>query len=180
MATVTKKPIADGERFPDFKYRTRIAGEWAERKLADLIGNQKVVIFGLPGAFTPTCSNHQLPDYDALAGEFALYGNVDAIFCVSVNDPFVMNAWFDQQDIKNVTPIPDGNGDLTQALGMYVQKRNLNFGARSWRYALVVDGATKTVLKAFVEPGFSDNFESDPYEVSDPHTVLNWCKSNVV
>lgn len=179
MVAIPSKPIQENDRFPDFKYNTRLAGAWHEMKLADQYGDGKFVIFGLPGAFTPTCSNHQLPDYDSLAGEFALYGGIDTIFCVSVNDPFVMNAWFDQQDIKNVIPVPDGNADLTQALGMYVQKRNLNFGARSWRYALVVDGATKTVLKAFVEPGFSDNHESDPYEVSDPQTVLDWCKANV-
>lgn len=178
MALATKKPIADGERFPDFKYTTRVAGAWTELKLANLHGDSKFVIFGLPGAFTPTCSNHQLPDYDALAPEFAAVG-VDKIFCVSVNDPFVMNAWFDDQDVKNVIPVPDGNADLTQALGMYVQKRNLNFGARSWRYALVVDGATKTVIKAFVEPGFEDNHEEDPYVVSDPQSVLEWCKANV-
>jgi len=179
MATVTKRPIARNDRFPDFKYKTRLAGAWVEQKLADQFGDSTFVVFGLPGAFTPTCSNHQLPDYDALAPDFAAAG-VDKIFCVSVNDPFVMNAWFDQQEIKNVIPVPDGNGDLTQALGMYVQKRNLNFGARSWRYALVVQGSTKTVLRSFVEPGFEDNHEEDPYVISDPKTVLEWCKANVV
>lgn len=178
MVLTSKKPIADGERFPAFKYRTRVAGEWVERKLSDVTQDEVFVIFGLPGAFTPTCSNHQLPDYDELAPEFAAAG-VKYILCTSVNDPFVMNAWFDNQNIKNVIPVPDGNADLCQILGMYVQKRNLNFGARSWRYALVVDGVSRTVLKAFVEPGFDDNVDNDPYEVSDPRTVLEWCKANV-
>lgn len=178
MAAIPKKPIEDGQRFPDFKFADRRAGAWTEVKLQQEAGDEKFVIFGLPGAFTPTCSNHQLPDYDDLAIEFAEAG-VKKIFCTSVNDPFVMNSWFDKHEVKNVIPVPDGNADLAQALGMLVQKRNLNFGLRSWRYALVVDGATKTVLKAFVEPGISDNFESDPYEVSDPKTVLEWVKNNV-
>lgn len=178
MAAIPKKPIEAGKRFPDFKFRDRVAGEWVERKVVDVVGDTVFVIFGLPGAFTPTCSNHQLPDFDDMAPQFAEAG-VSKILCTSVNDPFVMNAWFDKQDIKNVVSIPDGNGDLCQSLGMFVEKRNLNFGSRSWRYALVVDGATKTVLKAFVEPGISNNFESDPYEVSDPQTVLEWCKQNV-
>jgi thioredoxin-dependent peroxiredoxin len=166
-----------GELLP-FNYRTRQLGEWVDVDLESSIGDDVVVLFGLPGAFTPTCSNHQLPDYDLLFSEFVSAG-VGKIFCTSVNDPFVMNAWFEGQQVSNVIPLPDGNGLLAAQLGMLVDKGNLNFGLRSWRYAVVYCGKTKTVLQEFVEEGFSDNADTDPYEKSDPKTVLTWCKENL-
>lgn len=166
-------------RFPTFTYKTRMLGEWVEVDLGEAMRHDGYsVIFGLPGAFTPTCSNHQLPDYDTLVPEFRTCG-VNNVYCTAVNDPFVMNAWFNDQQVENVIPVPDGNGTLALDLGMLVSKDNLNFGQRSWRYAMVIDGRTQTVVKEFVEDGLDNNIETDPYEVSDPTTVLTWCKQNL-
>jgi len=165
--------IQSGETLPLFKYRDRIAGEFVDINLQDEIKGKRVVIFGLPGAFTPTCSSQQLPGYETLYSKFAAAGIGD-IYCTSVNDPFVMNSWFDAQGIQNVRSLPDGNADFANGIGALVAKRNLNFGHRSWRYALVVDGDTNTVLASFPEDGFQDNIETDPYQASTPEAVLKW------
>ena len=156
---------------PDVDFVFREDGEFVFRSSKDLFDDKRVVLFALPGAFTPTCSNFQLPGYDMRYQEFIDLG-VDDVYCLSVNDGFVMNAWADDLNIQNVTMIPDGNGDFTRALGMEVEKLNLGFGKRSWRYAAVVkDGV---IEKWFIEPGQVDNCPTDPYEVSDPDTVLNY------
>lgn len=130
---------------------------------------RRVILFALPGAFTPTCSNNQLPGFDALADQFFEKG-IDAIYCLSVNDSFVMNSWFADKTVNNVYPLADGNGEFTEAIGASVQKANLGFGIRSWRYALVINDGK--IEKAFVEEGFGDNIDTDPYEVSTPENVL--------
>ena len=128
-----------------------------------------MVLFSLPGAFTPTCSTYQLPDFDKLFPDFQSKG-IDEIYCLSVNDAFVMNAWGKQQGLKNIKLIPDGSAEFTRKMGMLVCKDNLGFGMRSWRYAAIVDDG---VVKAwFEEPGFSDNCETDPYGESSPPSVL--------
>ena len=101
------------------------------------------------------------------------------IYCHSVNDPFVMNAWFEKHNVQSVRPLPDGNGDLAVQLGMMVRKTNLNFGSRCWRYALILDGSTGEVLDVFPEDGFGDNAESDPFEKSKPEAVLKWVMANL-
>ena len=142
---------------------------WQAVTTDDYFKGKRVVLFSLPGAFTPTCSTYQLPDFEKLAGEFKAKG-VEAIYCLSVNDAFVMNAWAKQQKLNNVQVIADGSGDFTRKMGMLVAKDNLGFGMRSWRYAAVVkDGV---VEKWFEEPGFSDNCDSDPYGESAPQNVL--------
>jgi peroxiredoxin len=170
--------IAKGDRFPNFKYKDRKSGDFVTIDFNSEIKGKKVILFGLPGAFTPTCSTYQLPGFDELMSKFSQLG-IDDIYCTSVNDPFVMNAWLEKQDIKNVKSLPDGNGDLAVQLGMMVQKKNVNFGSRSWRYAMVVDGSTGTVLEVFPEEGFGDNAETDPYEVSKPEAVLKWAMKNL-
>ena len=171
------RPAKAGDRMPDFRFLNRQAGEFVTEILRDKANKGRIVLFGLPGAFTPTCSTQQLPKYEELYDEFIDLG-IEDVYCTSANDPFVMNAWFENLGIKKVKSIPDGNGDLAQNLGMYVSKRNLNFGARSWRYALVADTEKRIIEQVFVEPGFTNDIESDPFEVSNAETVLEWLKAN--
>ena len=146
---------------------------WVKLTTDDLFKDKTIIVFGLPGAFTPTCSGQQLPGFENLYSEFRELG-IDDIYCVSVNDTFVMEEWRDKQAIVNVKLIPDGSGEFTIKMGMDVRKDNLGFGMRSWRYAAVVtDG---TIIKSFVEEGFQDNAEDDPYDVSRPENVLEAVK----
>ena len=134
----------------------------------DLFLGKKVILFGLPGAFTPTCSTKQLPGYEAMFEMFQSKG-IDDIICTSVNDAFVMGKWFAEQDIANVKWIADGSGVLTEKLDMLCKKDNLGFGVRSWRYAAVINNGI--VEQMFAEDGIEDNHGEDPYEVSTPQNV---------
>ncbi len=148
--------------------------EWKDLSTDEIFKGKKVVVFSLPGAFTPTCSTSHLPRYEELFDEFKAQG-VDQIICLSVNDAFVMFQWGKSQGAENVFLLPDGSGEFTRKMGMLVNKDNLGFGMRSWRYSMLVDdGAIK---KMFVEPGFEDNCPTDPFEVSDADTMLNYLKS---
>lgn len=167
---------------PDVVFKTRVRDEsiggenpfrWQDVSSNDLFANKKVVVFSLPGAFTPTCSTSHLPRYEELYEEFKKQG-VDTIICISVNDAFVMYQWGLKQGAKNVFLLPDGNADFTRKMGMLVDKSNLGFGMRSWRYSMLVDN--KKIVKAFVEPDFGDNCPTDPFEVSDADTMLNYLK----
>lgn len=149
---------------------------WKTVKTTDLFANKKVVIFGLPGAFTPTCTNSQLPGFDVLYEEFKALG-VDEIWCTSVNDAFVMDKWKVELDVHNVKMLPDGNGDFARAAGMLVNKENLGFGERSWRYALYADNMV--VKEIFEEPGYMSLSPDDPYGVSSPENVLQHLKNMV-
>ena len=135
----------------------------------ELFAGKKVVVFSLPGAFTPTCSSTHLPRYNELYPVFKSLG-IDSILCVSVNDTFVMNAWKDDQDAENIRFIPDGNGEFTAGMGLLVDKNDLGFGRRSWRYSMYVEDGT--VKKMFIEP----NKPGDPFEVSDADTMLKYLK----
>jgi peroxiredoxin len=168
--------ISKGNKFPLFNYLDRKAGEFVKIDLNSEMKGKTTLIFGLPGAFTPTCSSKQLPGYESLFNKFNELG-VSEIYCTSVNDPFTMNAWFDNQNISNVRSLPDGNGDLAQSLGMFVSKKNLNFGMRSWRYALLV-GADNKVIEVFAEPEKRDMADDDSYTVSTPEAVLKWLQAN--
>ena len=142
---------------------------WQDKTSDDYFAGKRVVLFSLPGAFTPTCSTFQLPDFEKLHGEFQAEG-IDAIYCISVNDAFVMNAWGKTQNLQNVQLIPDGSGEFTRKMGMLVAKDNLGFGMRSWRYAAIINDGV--VEQWFEEDGFSDNCDSDPYGVSSPQNIL--------
>ena len=149
---------------------TFIGGEWKDVSTKELFGNKKVVIFSLPGAFTPTCSGQQLPTYDEMYSQFKDKG-IDDVYCVSVNDAFVMNAWARDLGIKNVKMIPDGDGTFTRSMGMLVNKPKQGFGMRSWRYAAIVSDGT--IEQMFIEPGQNDfSDDDDPYTVSSPEHVL--------
>ena len=150
---------------PQVTFRTRANNEWRSVTTDEIFRGKTVVVFSLPGAFTPTCSSTHLPRYNELAPAFRANG-VDAIVCVSVNDPFVMEEWARDQESANVRLLPDGNGEFTAGMGMLVDKSDLGFGKRSWRYSMLVkDGV---VEKMFVEP----QKPGDPFEVSDADTML--------
>ena len=161
---------------PQVEFVFRENGEFVTRTTADLFDGKRVVIFSLPGAFTPTCSAYQLPGFEEKYDEFAALG-IDAIYCLAVNDGFVMNAWAKDQGIEKVELVPDGNAYFTRSMGYLVNKSNLGFGERSWRYAAVVDDGV--IEKLFVEEGMCDNADSDPYEASTPEAVLEYVKSTV-
>lgn len=148
--------------------------EWKDLSTDEIFKGKKVVVFSLPGAFTPTCSTSHLPRYEELFEEFKAQG-VDQIICLSVNDAFVMYQWGKSQGAENVFLLPDGSGEFTRKMGMLVCKDNLGFGMRSWRYSMLVDDGE--IKKMFVEPGFEDNCATDPFEVSDADTMLNYLKS---
>lgn len=163
--------IIEGEtRVPEVILPQRVGGEFVTLDTQQQFAGKRVIVFGLPGAFTPTCSTQQLPGFDENFEKFQEKG-IDEIYCVSVNDTFVMNSWFESLGIKNVYPLPDGNGEFTHLIGAECSKSNLGFGYRSWRYAasVVNDGV---IEKIFIEDGYTDNAESDPYEVSTPENVL--------
>ena len=150
---------------------TFIGGEWKDVSTKELFGNKKVVIFSLPGAFTPTCSGQQLPTFDEMYSQFKDKG-IDDVYCISVNDAFVMNAWARDLGIKNVKMIPDGDGTFTRSMGMLVNKPKQGFGMRSWRYAAIVNDGT--IENMFIEPGQNDfSDDDDPYTVSSPEHVLS-------
>ena len=166
------------ERVPDVTFKTRVRDDsveganpyrWEDRTTQQIFGGRKVVVFSLPGAFTPTCSSNHLPRYDELYDEFKALG-VDDIICVSVNDAFVMFKWGKELGNQNITLLPDGNGEFTRKMGMLVEKSNLGFGMRSWRYSMLVNDGR--IEKMFVEPDFADNCPTDPFEVSDADTML--------
>lgn len=155
----------EGKPVPNVTFKARPDNQWRDLTTDELFKGKTVVVFSLPGAYTPTCSSTHLPRYNALAPLFRDNG-IDAIYCVAVNDAFVMNEWKQGQEADDITFIPDGNGDFTEAMGMLVDKRDLGFGMRSWRYSMLVrDGI---IDKMFIEP----EREGDPFEVSDADTML--------
>jgi glutaredoxin-like protein len=160
-------PNQEGQRIPQVTFRTRREGKWVDVSTDQIFKGRNVIVFALPGAYTPTCSSTHLPRYNELAPVFSKHG-IDEIVCLSVNDAFVMSEWQKDQNAPNVTFIPDGNGEFTHKMGMLVDKSDLGFGKRSWRYAMLVrDG---TIEKMFIEP----EKEGDPFEVSDADTMLNY------
>jgi len=167
----------EGYEIPNVEFVFRESGEFVTRTSSEMFKGKRVVIFSLPGAFTPTCSAYQLPGFEEKYNDFKNLG-IDEIYCISVNDGFVMNAWAQDQNIQNVKLIPDGNAYFTRSMGMLVNKSNLGFGERSWRYAaVVIDGI---IEKLFVEAGQRDNADTDPYEATTPDNVLSYVRSTVL
>jgi len=175
--------IRKGDKLPDVTFRTRVRDpelegkdpnpfKWEDKTTADYFAGKRVILFSLPGAFTPTCSTYQLPGFERKFEAFVKTG-IDAIYCMSVNDSFVMNAWAKSQNLENVEVIPDGSGTFTKGVGALVKKDNLGFGNRSWRYAAIVDDMVVEAI--FPEAGLSDDHPKDPYEVSSPENILNYC-----
>lgn len=161
----------EGQPIPRMVFKIRDDNEWHLRSTNDIFSGKTVVVFSLPGAFTPTCSSTHLPRYEELADTLRENG-VDEIVCVSVNDTFVMNAWGEGQGVENITLLPDGNGDFTRGMGMLVDKTELGFGERSWRYSMLVKNGM--IEKMFIEP----DVEGDPFEVSDADTMLAYINAD--
>ena len=171
-------------KVPDVTFRTRIRDEridcgpdsptcWSDKTTGDYFSGVRSIAFSLPGAFTPTCSTFQLPGFEKLFPEFQSNG-IERIYCISVNDAFVMNAWAKDQGLKNVQVIPDGSGTFTRLMGMLVDKDNLGFGMRSWRYAMIVDDCE---IKSFwAEDGIRDNADNVPYGETSPENILEAVK----
>ena len=152
-----------------------IGGKWQDITTNEIFNNKKIVLFSLPGAYTPTCSSQQLPGYENKYEELKKF--VDEVYCLSVNDAFVMNAWFRDEKISKVKAIGDGEAIFTQGMGMLVNKPKQGFGMRSWRYSMVVNNGE--VLKVFEEPGKNNaSDDDDPYTVSDPDTMIKYLKDN--
>jgi glutaredoxin-like protein len=167
----TELKSREGSRVPNATFRVRENNEWKSLTTSELFEGKTVVVFSLPGAFTPTCSSTHLPRYNELAPAFFANG-VDSILCVSVNDTFVMNEWAKDQEADNIVLVPDGNGEFTEGMGMLVDKAELGFGKRSWRYSMLVkDGV---IQKMFIEP----QKPGDPFEVSDADTMLRYINAN--
>ena len=161
----------EGQPVPQVTFRTRQQHEWVDIDSNEIFKDKTVIVFSLPGAFTPTCSSTHVPRYNQLAPVFKRHG-VDDIVCISVNDAFVMNEWKREQQADNITFLPDGNGEFTEAMGLLVDKNDLGFGMRSWRYSMLVkDGI---IEKMFIEP----DLPGDPFEVSDADTMLNYIAPN--
>jgi|TARA_B110000211_G_scaffold147622_1_gene168199 peroxiredoxin len=159
-------------RLPDVTFKCRVAGEWVNKTTEQFFKGKRVVLFALPGAFTPTCSSKQLPKYEEMYKMFIEKGVTD-VYCLSVNDGFVMNAWADSLDIQNVKMIPDGSGEFTRHMGMLVKKDDKGFGYRSWRYAMIINDGV--VERVYEEAGKGDNTSTDPFEVSGAENVLSGC-----
>ena len=177
-------PKKEGTKVPDIVFKTRVRDEsigddnpyrWQDVSSKEIFESKKIVILGLPGAFTPTCSSTHLPGYEMKYDDFKALG-IDEVYCVSVNDAFVMKQWADKLGVRKVKMLPDGNAKFTEGMGMLVKKENLGFGNRSWRYSMYVEDGT--IKKIFIEPGFSDNCPTDPFEVSDADTMLAYLKGN--
>lgn len=157
----------EGQRVPDVTFRTRRGHEWLDVTSDEIFNGKAVVLFSLPGAFTPTCSSSHVPRYNQLVPQFTANG-IDDVICVSVNDAFVMNEWQRSQGADRVTFLPDGNGEFSDKMGLLVGKEDLGFGKRSWRYSMLVrDGV---IEKMFIEPEEA----GDPYGVSDADTMLRY------
>ena len=171
---------------PNVTFKTRVRDEsvegpnpyrWQDMDGDALFKGKKVVLFALPGAFTPTCSSTHLPRYEELYDEFRAQG-IDEVICLSVNDAFVMFQWGKHMGVEKVRLLPDGSADFTRKMGMLVKKDNLGFGLRSWRYSACIEDGE--VIKKFVEPGFEDDCPLDPFEVSDADTMLAWLRGRDV
>ena len=148
---------------------------WQPTPTDTIFGGKRVIVFALPGAFTPTCSSTHAPRFDELAEQFSSH-SIDDIYCLSVNDAFVMFQWGKHLGLNNIKMLPDGSGEFSRKMGMLVAKDNLGFGLRSWRYAMVVNDGE--IEEMFVEPDYADNCPDDPFEVSDADTILAWLNGN--
>ena len=173
-----------GDEIPDILFQFRegdsrpeqgtcpIGGKFVNRTTKELFTSKRVIIFSLPGAFTPTCSGEQLPAYDEAYDKFKALG-VDDVYCISVNDSYVMNAWAEHMKIKNVKMIPDGSGNFTRFMGMLVGKNHLGFGNRSWRYMAIIND--NTIERWWQEPGINnEGLDDDPYIESTPDNIIKY------
>ncbi len=161
----------EGQRVPQVTFRTRANGQWKDVTTDEIFKGKSVVVFSLPGAYTPTCSSSHVPRYNELTPVFKQNG-VDEVVCISVNDGFVMDAWQSEQHADRIRFIPDGNAEFTEKMGMLVDKKDLGFGKRSWRYSMLVNDGV--IEKMFIEP----DEPGDPFKVSDADTMLRYLNAS--
>lgn len=168
---------------PNAIFKTRVRDEsiggdnpfrWQDITTDDIFKNKRIVLFALPGAYTPTCTTAHLPGYEKHYSDFKMLG-IDEVICLSVNDAFVMYQWRKHLGVEQIFLLPDGNAEFTRKMGMLVDKSNLGFGMRSWRYSMVVQD--KQIEKIFIEPGFADNCPTDPFEISSADSMLKYLRS---
>jgi len=169
--------MKQGDKLPNVDFKVRSMGDWFNKTTDDYFKGKRVILFSLPGAFTPICSNQMLPNYEKLHSVFKEHG-IDEIFCMSVNDSFVMNAWAADQKLENIKVIPDGNCQFTDGVNMLVDKNPQGFGKRSWRYSAIINDGI--VEKVFEEEGKDNNTTGDPYEVSSPESVLKYLQQSTL
>ena len=172
---------------PDVTLKTRVRDDsiggdnpfrWQDLRVRDAFAGKRIVVFSLPGAFTPTCSNEQCPAFERLYDEFRANG-IDEVYCISVNDAFVMYQWGQRLGLAKVKLLPDGSGAFTRRMGMLINKDHLGFGMRSWRYAMLIDD--NRVVGWFEEPGINDTgADNDPYGESAPEKVLGAIKAGTI
>jgi thioredoxin-dependent peroxiredoxin len=168
-----------GRNIPSVVFKTRVRDEriggdnpyrWQDVGTDEIFGGKRIAVFSLPGAFTPVCSGSQCPDYERQYQDLLECG-VNDVYCISVNDAFVMFQWAKHLAIKNLKLLPDGNAAFTRRMGMLVNKEHLGFGYRSWRYSMVVDD--RKIRLFFEEPGINDaGADDDPYTVTKPDVML--------
>jgi peroxiredoxin len=145
--------IAAGDRIPDVEVRTMTAEGPKPVQTGDVLGKGKVVLFAVPGAFTPTCSDHHLPGFVIRAEDLQAKG-VDTIACIAVNDAFVMGAWGQTQNVGDkVLMLADGNGDFAEAMGLVMDGTKIGLGTRSQRYAAIIEDGVVKVLNVEPAPG---------------------------
>ena len=174
-----------GRNIPQVTLKTRVRDEsvdgenpfrWQDVDTRDLFSGKRIAVFSLPGAFTPTCSNEQCPAFERYYDQFMVRG-VDEVYCISVNDAFVMYQWGKSLGLEKVKLLPDGSGDFSRRMGMLIKKDHLGFGMRSWRYSMIVEDGL--ISAWFEEPGINDEgVDNDPYVESTPENLLNWLDSN--
>jgi len=166
-------------RVPHVVFRCRVPTQampghkWQDLTTQEIFTGRRTAIFAVPGAFTPTCTSTHLPGFEEKYFELRAQG-IDDVYCVSVNDSYVMNAWFNHLGIQNVKALPDGTGEFARKMGFLIDKSNLGFGMRSWRYSAVI--RDNVVEMMWVEPGFRDNSDEDPFVTSDANTMLDYLK----
>jgi peroxiredoxin len=173
-------------QIPEVTLKTRVRDEsiggdnpfrWQDLDVREEFAGKKVIVFSLPGAFTPTCSNEQCPNFERLADDFKALG-FDGVYCVAVNDAFVMYQWAQKLGLKKINLLPDGSGNFTRRMGMLINKDHLGFGLRSWRYAMVVDD--NTITHWFEEPGINDvGADEDPYGETMPEKIFEMLKGEM-
>jgi peroxiredoxin len=164
----------EGAKCTNIILKVRKIGKWADVSMKDLFSKKKILIFSLPGAFTPICSEKQLPGFENNYEKLCSLG-IDEVYCISVNDGFVMNAWADHQKLKKVKVLPDGNGDFTRSMGMLVKKNHVGFGMRSWRYCTIINDGV--VEKWWQEPGINNiGNDPDPYKETTPENCIKYLK----
>jgi peroxiredoxin len=164
--------MIEGKRCSNVVLKTRKIGKWVDVSTDEIFKEKKVILFSLPGAFTPVCSEKQLPGFEENYDKLLSLG-INEIYCISVNDSFVMNAWADQQKLRKVKVLPDGNANFTRSMGMLVDKKHVGFGQRSWRYCAIINDGV--VEKWWQEDGMNnDGSDPDPYAQTTPENCIEY------